>query len=107
MTIIIEEPARSGITRPQRCARTPIFFLFLLGLLLISVTSPAALVHQWRFDEPTGTNLFDSIGTAHAWVVITNGGGSYQVNGRRVRLDGGARSNADYVAFPKTAFNGL
>lgn len=88
-------------------ARLIVLFLVFSSMFLAAFTSPAALVHQWKFNESTGTNLFDSVGTAPAWVVITNGGGSYQLNGRRLRLDGGARSNSDYVAFPKTVFDGL
>src|SRR5690348_16805559 len=82
-------------------------WLSLLSLLLGMAGSQAALIHQWKFNETTGTNLFDSVGTAHAWVVITNGGGSYQLNGRRIRLDGGTRANSDYVEFPETVFDGL
>src|SRR5215468_7608848 len=78
----------------------------LIVALFVAIESPAALIHQWKFNETSGTNLLDSVGTAHAWIVVTNGGG-YSLDGKRVRLDGGARSNADYVLFPENTFDGL
>lgn len=78
-----------------------------LGFALAIATAQAALVHQWNFNETSGTNLFDSVGDAHAWVVVANGGGGYSLNGKRIRLDGGDRATADYVQFPETVFDGL
>src|SRR5256885_1103230 len=88
------------------------FFQLRLGIglaaaVLGSQAASAALVHQWNFNEASGTNLLDSVGTAHASVVITAGGGGYSLDGKRVRLDGGTRSNADYVIFPENTFDGL
>jgi hypothetical protein len=91
---------------PARRRNRPLL-LACLGILLGVTGSHAALIHQWKFNETVGTNLLDSVGAAHAWVVVTNGGGGYQLNGRRIRLDGGARPDADYVEFPETVFDGL
>lgn len=44
-----------------------------LALSLITSAASAALVHEWRFNESSGTNLFDSVGTAHGWVVAIPG----------------------------------
>jgi glucose/arabinose dehydrogenase len=79
----------------------------LLGVALLTVPARGALVHRWTFSETSGTNLFDLVGTATASIVTLSGGGGYQLDGRRVRLDGGARSNADYVIFPTNTFAGL
>ena len=76
-------------------------------LCLSIFTSRAALVHEWNFNETSGTTLFDSVGAAHAQIVTLPGGGGYQLDGKRVRLDGGTRSNADYILFPENTFNGL
>src|SRR4051794_32142874 len=93
-------------TAARHLGRT--FLLACLCLVLGAINSHAALIHQWKFNETAGTtNLFDSVGSAHGWVVVTNGGGGFQLNGRRVRLDGGTRSTADYVEFPETVFDGL
>jgi glucose/arabinose dehydrogenase len=81
--------------------------LALCLLLLGRFGGSAALVHAWHFNETTGTNLFDSVGNAHGWVVALSGGGGYSLDGKRIRLDGGARSNADYVLFPENTFDGL
>jgi glucose/arabinose dehydrogenase/mono/diheme cytochrome c family protein len=82
-------------------------WLALLSILLSALGAHAALTHQWKFNETTGTNLLDSVGAARAWVVVTNGGCSYHLNGRRIRLDGGTRSGSDYVEFPETVFDGM
>jgi glucose/arabinose dehydrogenase len=67
----------------------------------------AAVVHEWNFNETSGTTLFDSVGSAHAQIISLPGGGEYQLDGKRVRLDGGARASADYVLFPENTFDGL
>src|SRR6266481_550213 len=76
-------------------------------LCLSIFTSRAAVVHEWNLNETSGLTLFDSVGTAHAQIVTLPGGGGYQLDGKRVRLDGGTRSNADYILFPENTFNGL
>src|SRR3954471_10610258 len=80
-----------------------VFSLF----LILALPARAALVHRWSFNETSGTNLLDSIGTAHAHVVAPAGGGGYQLDGKRVRLDGGTRTTADYILFPGNTFAGL
>ena len=82
-------------------------FLILFLILLLLSPAPAAVVHEWNFNETSGTTLFDSVGAAHAQIVTLPGGGGYQLDGKRVRLDGGTRSNADYVLFPENTFDGL
>jgi len=84
------------------------FLEFMVCALLLAVMpARGVLTHRWSFNETSGTNLFDSVGTAHAWVVAVAGGGTYQLDGKRVRLDGGLRSNADYILFPTNTFAGL
>jgi hypothetical protein len=58
------------------------FCLLCLGIL----NSLAAVVHEWNFNETSGTTLFDAVGSAHAQIVTLAGGGGYQLNGKRVRL---------------------
>jgi glucose/arabinose dehydrogenase/mono/diheme cytochrome c family protein len=73
--------------------------------LLAAASSPAALVHQWKFNETSGTTLTDSVGAAHAQIVVLGGG--HALDGKRIRLDGGARATANYVLFPTNTFAGL
>ncbi len=75
-------------------------------LATIAIT-PAALIHRWTFNEPSGTSFADSIGSAPATMVVQPGGGGYTLTGGAARLDGGTRSSADYISIPRTVFNGL
>jgi len=77
------------------------------SLSLSVFTSLAAVVHEWNFNETSGTMIFDSVGAAHAQIVTLPGGGGYRLDGKRVRLEGGTRSNADYVLFPENTFERL
>lgn len=67
----------------------------------------AALTHEWLFNETSGTNLTDSVGNADASVVVLPGGGSSQLTGNAIQLDGGDRATADYVKLPSNVFDGL
>jgi glucose/arabinose dehydrogenase len=78
-----------------------------LSPLLFQLESQAGLIHRWSFNETTGTNLANSVGATAASVVVLPAGGGYTLNGQSVRLDGGTRSSADYVAFPGSVFAGL
>lgn len=86
-------------------------FARILSLLAVvgpaAVNAPAELIHQWTFSEIAGTTIADSIGSADGQVVVLSGGGGFQRDGRRLRLDGGARGTADYVSFPGSVFDGL
>lgn len=82
-------------------------FQFAALLCLLNFTATAAVVHEWRFNETSGTNLFDSVGSAHGWIVALPDGGGHSLDGKRVRLEGGTRSTADYVRFPANTFTGL
>jgi mono/diheme cytochrome c family protein len=81
----------------------PVLLVFLAGLTV----APAALIHRWSFNETSGTNFFDSVGTAPASMVVSNGGGGYSLNGAAARLDGGNRNTADYINIPGHVFDGL
>src|SRR5688572_24698397 len=81
--------------------------LVLLVVQLGFVTAPAVLIHQWKFNEISGTNLLDSIGGAPASVVVSNGGGGFTLTGAAVQLDGSTRATADYINIPNTVFAGL
>lgn len=77
--------------------------LFLCGL------SPAhsALIHEWHFNETSGTVLEDSVGNADAEIVLQGGFISHQRIDGGVRLDGGNRNLADYIRLPADVFDGL
>ncbi len=80
----------------------------LVALLLAAWDAArATLIHQWKFNQTSGTTLTDSVGNAHAQIVVLAGGGGYSLDGKRIRLDGGTRSSADYVLFPENTFDGL
>jgi glucose/arabinose dehydrogenase len=76
-------------------------------LLLSGLPVSAEMIHRWSFSETSGTAVLDDIGNAHGQIVALAGGGGFQRDGRRVRLDGGARASADYVALPGSVFDGL
>lgn len=79
----------------------------ILAPIISIAASEGALLHEWKFDESSGTTLVDSIGTAHARIVIQPGGGGYTLGNGAIRLDGGDRTTADHVSFPETVFDGL
>jgi glucose/arabinose dehydrogenase len=83
------------------------FLVVGLSAFLLALHSRAALTHRWSFNETSGTNLIDSVGTNHASVIVLAGAGGYVFTNDAIRLDGGVRSSADYVAIPGTVFDGL
>jgi glucose/arabinose dehydrogenase/mono/diheme cytochrome c family protein len=99
----------------ERTARrhSPVMALTLLAVvglcLLLSqpITARAGLIHRWGFDEPSGTNLTDSVGAANGSVVVIGGGVDYSRGAGYVRLAGGSRSTADYMRLPSGLVNDL
>jgi len=81
--------------------------LALLPLLVLAGPARAGLIHEWRFDETSGTLIEDSIGSQDAEIVVLAGGGGHSFTGSALRLDGGTRSQADYVRIPDVVFDGL
>ena len=81
-------------------------FLFVC-LTALSLSAQAGITHRWQFNETTGTNLADSVGSSTASVVVLAGAGGYTFTNGAVRLDGGTRTSADYVQLPPTVFDGL
>lgn len=79
----------------------------LAAVFVTFAAAHATLIHEWKFNETSGTTLFDSVGSAHASVVVSNGGGGFTLTGAAVKLDGGASATADYINIPNTVFNGL
>ena len=78
-----------------------------LTTFIATLGGRAELIHQWSFSETSGTTIQDSVGSADAQIVVLGGGGGYQRDGRRLRLDGGDRSTADYVELPANIFDSL
>ena len=72
-----------------------------------SVTYPN-LIHRWSFGETggAGTQLTDSIGTAHG-AIINQGASNGTVGGGQVTLAGGGKDATDYVEFPSDLLEGL
>jgi len=65
------------------------------------------MVHEWRFDEASGTTLSNSLNGAHAEIVVLAGGGEHSLAGGGVQLEGGTRGSADYIRLPEQTFDGL
>jgi glucose/arabinose dehydrogenase/mono/diheme cytochrome c family protein len=79
-----------------------------IAVLLVSlITSPAALIHRWSFNETSGTNFADTVGSAPATLVVQAGGSGHVLNGTAARLNGGTRSTSDFINIPNHVFNGL
>ncbi len=74
----------------------------------ITVTAPPAttLVHRYSFSETSGTNVADSVGTAHGTLAGGISANAATLGGGQVTLAGGTSSNVDpltiagYVDFP-------
>ncbi|MCB1094721.1 MAG: CHRD domain-containing protein [Verrucomicrobiae bacterium] len=66
------------------------------------------LIHRWSFEETggEGTELTDSIGTAHG-TIIDGGVSDGAVGGGQVTLAGGIKDDSDYVEFPSDLLEGL
>ena len=77
------------------------------GLFSFPMVSSAGLIHRWDFSETSGTNFADSVGSTAGNIVVLPGGGGHTLDGQSVRLDGGTRTDADYVALPGSVFAGL
>src|SRR5687768_10256476 len=98
-------PARTMPRASSACGTMKL--LALLSLLVLAGPARAGLIHEWRFDETSGTLLEDSIGNQDAEIVVLADGGGHSFTGSAVRLDGGTRSQADYVRIPDAVFDGL
>jgi len=83
------------------------FVLSIALWALNGVFAHATLIHEWNFDETSGTNLADSVGSADAIIMELPGGGGYTLGGGAVELAGGTRSSADYIELPDGIFDGL
>lgn len=84
-----------------------VFMATVIGFGIFANLLRADLIHRWSFAETRGTTIGDSVGAADGEVVVLGGGGGHQFDGRRLRLDGGDRTGADYVSFPGNVFDGL
>ena len=105
-------PPREPVEDPQTSAapivmRNPTRLLSRCLALALAPAASAGLIHRWSFDETSGTTLADSIGGTSAQVVVQPGGGGHTLGGGGIRLDGGDRASADYVAMPESCFDGL
>jgi len=102
-------PAAAGRARPSAATSMRLTHrLFARGLAIaFAPATHAGLIHRWSFDETSGTTFADSIGGAAAQVVVLPGGGGHALTGGGIRLDGGDRASADYVAMPESCFEGL
>jgi glucose/arabinose dehydrogenase/mono/diheme cytochrome c family protein len=87
--------------------RYPFLSLSFAFALALASTASAGLIHRWSFDENSGTTLADRVGGAAAQVVVQPGGGGHSLGGGGIRLDGGDRTSADYIAMPGNVFDGL
>lgn len=63
-------------------------------------TSRATIIHRWSFNEASGTNVVDTIGTANGKVVVIGTNTDFSRVSGMVRLAGGLRSQADYIELP-------
>ena len=98
----------------MRFAPRPVWpSLFLLSFaLLIIIATPlhAALIHRWNFDEGSGTNVLDSVGTANGFISVVGGGMNpvdYSRGAGYVRLAGGSWNSTDFVRLPSGLIKSL
>ena len=77
-------------------------WMFLLG----NACARAEVIHEWNFNETSGTVLQDAIGSAHGQVIVL-GAVDFSLTNGHLRLLGGARNSADYAAFPSGLLKGL
>jgi hypothetical protein len=70
------------------------------GCIFVAAHAGATIIHRWSFNETSGTNVFDGIGTANGKVVVIGTNADYTRVDGMVRLAGGTRSQADYVELP-------
>lgn len=83
-----------------RAARPGHLLLALLAGPFLLLNASAALTHRWSFSEASGTNVFDSVGTAHGAVMVIGTGTDYTRGAGFLSMSGGARAQVDYVQFP-------
>lgn len=88
-------------------ARHGRMLLAVLAGPLLLLDASAALIHRWSFNETSGTNLADAVGGVTASIMVLPGGGGYTLGDGALRLEGGARTTADYVQFTGDVFDGL
>lgn len=74
--------------------------LAVLLIFLHAFAAEAALIHQWHFNETSGTNLSDFVGTAHGSIMVIGTGPDYTLSSGAFRMSGGSRSQTDYAQFP-------
>jgi glucose/arabinose dehydrogenase/mono/diheme cytochrome c family protein len=73
------------------------------ALLLTSLQSEvghAAITHRWSLNEASGTNVLDSVGTAHGFISVVGTGVDYSRGSGFVRLAGGTWAQTDFVQLP-------
>src|SRR5215831_3964178 len=90
----------------------PLIKSLLIPILIVSwlLAAPplrAGIIHRWSFNEASGTNILDSIGTANGKVVVIGTNIDYSRLSGMVRLAGGTRAQADYVEFPSGLVHSL
>lgn len=66
----------------------------------------AALIHRWNFNEGSGTNVLDSVGTSHGWVVVSNMV-DYTRTTTNVGLGGGGWTTSDFIQMPSGMVSSL
>src|ERR1043165_355424 len=59
------------------------------GILIQLDRADAALIHRWSFNEGSGTNLIDSVGSANGAIFVAGAGVDYSRGPGYVRLAGG------------------
>ena len=77
-------------------------WMFLLG----NACARAEVIHEWNFNETSGTVLQDAIGSAHGQVIVL-GAVDFSLTNGHLRLLGGARNSADYAWLPSGLLKGL
>src|ERR1051325_7447464 len=89
-----------SLPKRQRLRKTSAFGLMFSTGFLMTAASQASVIHRWSFNEASGTNILDTIGTANGKVVVIGTNTDFSRVSAMVRLAGGARSQADYVELP-------
>ena len=74
--------------------------------LAVGLAVHGAIIHRWGFNEGSGTNLIDSVGTANGYVVV-QGATDFSRTTNYVRLAGGAWGTADFMQMPSNLISSL
>jgi len=90
------------ISHPSRWLIAPVA-VFVLALLPFFAAAQQIPIHQWSFNETSGTEIADEIGGAHGEVI----GNGWTLGGGELTLPGGPSQSAPYADLPNGLISSL